>query len=209
MRRRAPARGRGRAPLLAAVLACALLPAAAAGQGDGPRWALEVRAGAVSPKGDLGDVADDGQMVAVAVGYRVTRRLTLGAEGALQNLERGGRPEVLGGGVGPDVELWPYLAVAAFELTEPGASRWEVLVRGGAGGTRVEGDATDRLEAARRDEPTGMAAVDVGFAVGRSALVFVRADGYLILGDSPAPGAPPWLGKETVLTHTVGLRVRF
>lgn len=201
--------GRAAAALVAALLVGALLPGGAAGQEDAPRWVLEARVGAVSPKGDLGDVADDGQMVALAAGYRLTPRLTLRAEGTLQNLERGGRPELLGGGVGPDVEIRHYMAVGTLALTDPTASRWEVLVHGGLGGARVEGDATPRFEAASRDEPAGLAAVDVGYAPARSLAVFFRADGHLILGDSPAPGAPPYLGKETLLTHTAGLRVRF
>lgn len=201
-------RGKLGAALAVAALLVAVVPLAAAGQSEVPRWVLEVRAGASSPKGDIGDVTDDGQLVAAAVGYRVFPRVTLRAEGTLQNLERGGDPAELGGTLGPDVELWHYMGVASLELTDPVRSRWEVVVHGGAGGTLVESSSSPRTEAFDSNEPTVLAAVDGGYDFSQHVTLFFRADGYLMLGDTSDPGKP-FLGKEVVLTHTGGLRLSF
>lgn len=194
--------------LLAALLALAVPLTEAHAQAGPPQGVFEVRVGASSPKGDLGDAGDDGQLVGVSLGYRLLPRLTLGLEGTLQNLERGGDPPELGGGLGPDIELWHYLAVVSLELTDPVRSRWEVVLHGGAGGTRVESDATERLDGVSSDEPTALAAVDGGYDFSRHVTLFFRADGYLIFGDTSDPGKP-FLGKELVLTHTGGLRLSF
>lgn len=194
--------------LLAAFLALAGPLTEARAQAESSRAVFEVRAGASSPKGDLGDAGDDGQLLSLRAGYRLFPRLTLGLEGTLQNLERGGDPAELGGGVGPDIELWHYMAVASLELTDSVRSRWEVVLHGGAGGTRVESDATERLDAVSADEPTVLAAVDGGYDFSPHVTLFFRADGYLLLGDTSDPGKP-FLGKEVVLTHTGGLRFSF
>lgn len=206
---RGPGPGALAAGLLAMLLVLAAPRAEAHAQADPPRTVLEVRAGASSPKGDLGDAGDDGQLLGLSVGYRVLPRLTLKAEGTLQNLERAGDPLERGGRLGPDIELWHYMGVASLELTNPVRSRWEIVLHGGAGGTHVEGDATERFEASSSEEPTLLAAVDGGYDFGRHVTLFFRADGYLIFGDSPAPDTPPYLGKEVVLTHTGGLRLSF
>lgn len=97
-------------------------------------------------------------------------------------------------------QLRHYMDVASLELTDPVRSRWEVVLHGGAGGTRIEGDATERLEAVSDDDPTVLAAVDAGYDFSRHVTLFFRADGYLILGDTSDPGDPS-LGKEVVHPH--------
>lgn len=190
---------------LAALLALTPLPAAAQ---DPPAWVYEVRVGASSPKGALGDVADGGRLLAGAVGYRLLPRLTLRGELALEDLTRGGAPGVLGGSAGPDVELWHYMGVASLELTDPVRSRWEIVVHGGAGGTLVDASGSPTTEPFDSHEPTVLAAVDGGYDFSRHVTLFVRADGYVVLGDSADSGRP-FPGEDMVLTHTAGLRLSF
>lgn len=188
-------------------LVLSLAPAPAAAQpGPYDRWTFDLRMGASSPKSDLGDMADDGQMVGMGLGYRILRRVTLRAEGSLENLERGGDPALLGGIRGPDIELWRYMAVLHLEMTDPAVSRWEVTVDGGAGGTWIDAsEAPPRIGAFSGHEPTVTAGLTAGYDVGRHFTLFARFDGYLTLGE---PGeAPELLGKEPTLTHTVGLRL--
>ena len=196
---------------MACVLCGVVLAPPAAAQSTGraqPAGVAEIRAGASSPKGDLGDLNDDGVLIGLGLGYRLLPRVELRAQLDFQNLERGGRPRALGGAVGPQTHLWHYLAGVQVELTDPVISKWEIALNALGGGTYYDiSDGPPAVEDYTGHKPTVHLAAQVGYDLFDSATLFARAGGYGILGSAPEP--PRQLGKEVVLTHTAGLRIRF
>ena len=173
-----------------------------------PAGVASVRAGASSPKGDLGDLNDDGVLVGLGLGYRLLPRVELRAQLDFQNLERGGRPRAFGGTVGPQTHLWHYLAGVQVELTDPVISKWEIALNALGGGTYYDiSDGPPAVPDYTGHKPTVHLAAQVGYDLFDSATLFARAGGYGILGDAGEP--PQQLGKEAVLTHVGGLRIRF
>lgn len=211
--RRDVAPGRALSALTAVFAAAALLaatpaPAAAQAPEADPSFSVSLRGGFSSPKGDLADLADDGQLLALALGYRVSPRVTLLVEGSLENLEKGGGGQVLQAPVGPSIDLWRVMALASVELTEPGASRWEVAVQAGGGPTVMDASAFVASEAITTVEPTLMAGVVTGYDLSRRLTAFVRGGGSIWF-DAGGQDDGNYFGKEVTLTHTLGLRVRF
>ena len=194
----------------AALLLLTTVPPAAA-QSTGRAQAAgvaEIRAGASSPKGDLGDLNDDGVLLGTALGYRILPRVELRAQLDFQNLERGGRPSTLGGTVGPQTHLWHYLAGVQVELTDPVISKWEIALNALGGGTYYDiSEGPPAVPDHSGHELTVHFSGQVGYDLFDSATLFARAGGYGMLGDAAEP--PTYLGKEFVLTHAGGLRIRF
>lgn len=195
-------------PLVCLLLLLLLAPAGAAAQQEPTRWSVDLRAAFASPKGDLGDVSDDGQVGGVSVGYRVHPRLALRVETSLQNLERAGRPEFLGGTLGPDIELWQAMLVAHVELTDPRLSRWDVSLHAGAGDSYVDAGPTPVLDPFEEHELTFVGGGSVGYDIGHVLTLFARVDGYGIVADAFGD-APPYMSKEIILNPGAGLRLRF
>lgn len=197
-------------PAGAALLLLAAAPPALA-QSSGraqPAAVAEVRAGAASPKGDLGDINDDGVLIGLGLGYRLLPRVELRGQLDFENLERGGRPSSLGGTVGPQTHLWHYLAGVQVELTDPALSRWEIALNALGGGTWLDvSDGPAAVPDYTGHKPTLHLSGQAGYDLFESATLFVRAGGYGMLGDQAEE--PVYLGKEVVLTHSAGLRVRF
>ena len=201
--------------LLLSVAAAALLllgaapPAAAQSTGRAqPATVAEIRAGSSSPKGDLGDINDDGVLIGVGGGYRLLPRLELRAQLDFENLERGGRPSRLGGTVGPQTHLWHYLVGVQVELTDPVISKWEIAVNVLGGGTYVDvPDGPSSVPDYTGHRPTVHLSGQVGYDFFDSATLYARAGGFGMTGD--AAEFPQYLGKEVVLTHSGGLRIRF
>ena len=114
------ARVRGRrglgwlAPALILSLILSLPGRAAAQQRD---WSLDVRIGFSSPTGDLGDLHDEGFFAGVGIGRRLSPRWAVRLEGGFESLERGGRPDRLGGTKGPLADLWHGTALLTFEVS--------------------------------------------------------------------------------------------
>lgn len=200
----------GLASLAAALLLLACTPPAAA-QSTGraqPAGVAEIRAGAASPKGDLGDLNDDGVLIGLGLGYRLLPRVELRAQLDFENLERGGRPGRLGGSVGPQTHLWHYLAGLQAELTDPVISRWEIALSVLGGGTYLDiDDGPPSVPDYHGHVPTVHLSGQVGYDLFDSATLFARAGGYGMLDDRTEP--PTYFGKEFVLTHAAGLRIRF
>lgn len=173
-----------------------------------PAGVAEVRAGASSPKGDLGDLNDDGVLVGLGLGYRLLPRVELRAQLDFQNLERGGRRSLLDGFPGPRTHLWHYLAGLQVELTDPVISKWEIALNALGGGTYLDiEDGPPAVPDFTGHSPTVHLSAQTGYDLFDSATLYARAGGYLMLGDAQEP--PIYLGKEAVLTHSAGLRIRF
>lgn len=196
--------------LVVAILLASLtaVPAAAQAPEPDPPFSVSLRGGFSSPKGDLADLADDGQLLALALGYRFSSRVGVLVEGSLENLEKGGGGQVLQAPVGPAIDLWRVMALVSVELTDPTASPWEIAVQAGGGPTVVDASEFVAFEAVTTVEPTLMAGVFTGYDLGRHLTAFVRGGGSIWF-DAPDPDDGNYFGKEVALTHTLGLRVRF
>lgn len=204
-----------------ALLALAASAGQAGAQESAPepdRWRAELFAGAGAPRGDLGDVADDGLLAGVALGRRLSPRVALRLEGTFQSLERGGRPSLLGGARGPSVHLWHYVAGVEALLTRPAGTEWRLGGFAGLGGTYL--DVAPALvpegvevspELARGftgHEFTLRGALLAGWSPAGGLVLFARGGAFLMLGDAGDPEGS-FLGKEAVFTHEAGVRVLF
>jgi hypothetical protein len=215
------------APLLVAVaLALLVAPVAPAAGQDRPapatgteaaadadtvrRWSLALRGGFASPKGDLADLADDGQLLGLELGYRDRGlpRVRWLFEASLENMERGGGGQVLRAPLGPDIELWRLMGGGSVDLLEPGLSPWEISAQGLFGVTVVASSDFVARGSFVEPQPTVATGLTVGRRVGSRFTAFARADFYIWFDDT-RPEDPNFLGKEVVLTHTFGLRWRF
>jgi len=199
--------------LLVALLLAALgLPSAARAQSD--RFQVDVMAGVGSPRGDLAKVNVDGVMGSLGLGYRITPRLTLRLDGAVDALQRGGSPlgsgtpVPLGGVLGPRTDLWHYMAGVAAELTTPDAGPWEVSALGQVGGTYVDEKGSPAVAPFQGHEATLYGGFMVGYDVIPALTIVARAGSYLLIGKASDPQGS-FEGKEFILTDQFGLRLNF
>lgn len=203
------------------VVALVLLPAAAAAQeadtatgGDAgsvrvsPPGVVDLRAGTASPRGSLEDLADAGPLYGAGVGYRLLSRIELRAEVAWQDLGRQEPAPGPGTAAGPRVDLVHYTGLLLVELTDPVISRWEIELLGGAGGTWLDvRDGPDDVPDFSGHRLTLQAGGQVGYDWTDRVTLYLRGGAYRILADEAS--APTYLGSELLLTHEVGLRIRF
>lgn len=225
MERRAGGPTRGRATRLAAVaLAVAWLAAGARPveaqrhRAESDRWAVDLRVGAASPKGDLGDVNDDGLLAGLAVSHWVHPQLALRVEGTFENLERGGRPDLLGGARGPQTDLWHYTVGVEALFTHPMRTDWRLGVDLGLGGTYLDVDpglvppgvevSPEVRDGFDGHELTARGAVVAGYRVVHGLTLYGQAGTFALFGDADDPSGS-FLGKEVVFTHEAGLRIGF
>lgn len=140
---------------LAALTALALGNVPAAAQG----FTTEVRGGISFPAGDLAEVTDVGFNGGLGLGWVLSERLAIRADGDLEFLNEDAR----GGVVMPRTFLWHYQA--GLELGLTGAdSDWLIRARGGAGGTTYD---TDRFDNGGDDFLHSAFSVSGGLGIGR------------------------------------------
>jgi hypothetical protein len=112
----------------------ALGSAPVAGQG----FTAEARGGPSFPAGDLAEVTDVGFNLGVGLGWALSGRLALRADGDFELLNDDARA----GALLPRTFLWHYHGGLDLGLTDPAAD-WLIRVRGGAGGTTYD---TERFQ---------------------------------------------------------------
>lgn len=180
------------------------------------QWSVELFAGAASPKGDLGDVNDDGQLAGVAVSHWLHPQFALRIEGTFENLERGGRPNRLGGARGPKTDLWHYIVGFEALFTHPARTDWRMGIELGVGGTYLDvGTALvppgvevgpEVRDGFSGHELTGRGALIAGYEMADGLVLFARGGSFVMFGDAGDPEGS-FLGKEAVFTHELGLRI--
>jgi outer membrane protein with beta-barrel domain len=126
-------------------LSCLLaLPAAAGAQvsADGmvrePRVMLEARGGVNVPTFDISDAVDAGPSFGIGADFRVAPKVYL-----MGDLDLGfhSGASLPGGGEGPDVKVYHYMAKLGYELVPAaGDSRWSLVVNAGAGALTFDAD---------------------------------------------------------------------
>jgi hypothetical protein len=126
-------------------LSCLLaLPAAVGAQtsADGvaraPRVMLEARGGVNVPTFDISDAVDAGPSFGIGADFLVAPRVYL-----MGDLDLGfhSGASLPGGGEGPDVRVYHYMAKLGYELVPAvGDSRWSLIVNAGAGALTFNAD---------------------------------------------------------------------
>lgn len=126
---------------LALVFAMALTPVPSHAQGVDQPWSIDARGGIGVPAGDLSDLADVGPSFGLGVAYKIHPRIALRVDGDLDIYSGADFESQAAQPQAPDLNLWHYSGGVEFEITRPGASRWDVTANLGAGATTVDGDA--------------------------------------------------------------------
>jgi len=128
-------------------LPCLLaLPAGAAAQGLAggterePTVMVEARGGMNVPTFDIADAVDAGPSFGVGAAVRVAPRVYL-----LGDVDLGfhSGATLAGGGSGPDVNVYHYMAKLGYDLVPPSESRWSLIVNAGAGALTFDVDGAD------------------------------------------------------------------
>lgn len=184
---------------LALALAVALAPVEAQGQGmtmnEGSALSVDARGGIAMPVSDLGDVADIGPTVGIGVAYRVHPRVSIRADGDL-DIYSGTDFDAVSAEqpAAPDMTLWHFSGGVEFDVTGPGARRWNVSVDAGAGATTVDTDpfVGGVVENPETGQPelsfnetyfTAHGGVKIGYAVNEMLDVYGGARWYLSFAD--------------------------
>ncbi len=161
-------------------------PTWAQGMSEDPAWTLDARGGISVPAGDLADlpIDDVGPSFGAGVGYHLTPRLALRADGDVELFS--GESE--GGTVGaPDINLWHYNAGVDFELTRPGAGPWDVTVNVAGGATTWDTDSFSAGTGATQELSetyfTANGGLRAGYDLNRSVSVFLGGQWYLQFTD--------------------------
>ena len=189
-----------------ALLSTGALPGSSSAQQ--PAWSVDLRAGLSSPKGDLGDLHDEGFFAGIGLGRRLDSRLEVRLEAGFETLERGGRPDRLGGGSkGPLADLWHATVLAALELSDPEAGPWEVGLGAGGGATFFDVGGSPTIEARSGTWWTLQGMLYGGYGLDERWTLFVRIDALLMLEDQQEPLG--YLSKETALLNSAGIRLAF
>ncbi len=128
---------RSSAGLLSALLLLGLTSTAGAQVAD-RRVTFEVRGGLNVPTFDISDAVDGGPSVGVGAGVQFAPRLWLMGD---VDLGFHSGADLPGGGQGPDVNVYHYIAKVGYSLLpESQSSPWSVIVNAGAGALTFDVD---------------------------------------------------------------------
>lgn len=196
-------------------------PAQAQMAGDTGKWSVDARGGIAVPAGDLADAVDVGPTFGLGVAYRIHPRVSIRVDGDLDIYSGADVATTVGELELPDLNLWHYNAGVAVELTEPGASPWDVTVNLGAGATTFDGDAFTTsggatVEGITETYFTGNGGLKIGYDVHESVNLYAGGQWYLAFTDEEdtaalTDGTLQTEGFDTAssLPLTLGVKVKF
>lgn len=138
---------------------------------------FEVRGGAAFPAGDLGDVSDPGISAGLGLGFLITPRLALRADGDVSLLSEPDALEELEA----DITLWHYGGGLEYNFADPRRSNTSFLVGLGAGATTIdpEEEAAIGVEGETETSFTANGSVGIGFG-GENVSFLIRGRAYAI-----------------------------
>ena len=116
------------------------LASTAAAQSAAPAAALELRGGINVPTFDIADAVKAGPSVGIGIGARVAPKIWVMGD---VDLGFHGGAALAGGGQGPDVKVYHYIAKLGYELMSGPQSRWSVILNAGAGALTFDPDGAD------------------------------------------------------------------
>lgn len=211
--------------VLTLAFALALIPLASPAQaqmsGETGTWSIDARGGVAVPAGDLSDAVDVGPTFGLGIAYRVHPRVSIRVDGDLDiysgaDLQTGAGTFEL-----PDLNLWHYNAGVGIELTEPGASRWDVTANLGAGATTFDGDAFTTsggttVEGLSETYFTANGGLKFGYDVHPNVNVYAGGQWYLAFTDEEdtagltgGTGQGEGLDTASSLPLTLGVKLKF
>lgn len=209
---------------LTLAFALALVPLASPAQaqmmGETSKWSIDGRGGIAVPAGDLSDAVDVGPTFGLGIAYRVHPRVSIRVDGDV-DVYSGADVQTAAGTVElPDLNLWHYNAGVGVELTEPGASRWDVTANVGAGATTFDGDAFTTngttVDGLSETYFTANGGLKFGYDVSRNVNVYAGGQWYLAFTDEEdtaglTPGGQQGSGLDTAssIPLTLGLKLKF
>jgi hypothetical protein len=113
------------------------LASTAQAQGAERRVSIEARGGLNVPTFDISDAVDAGPSVGVGAAVKFAPKLWLMGD---VDLGFHSGADLAGGGQGPDVKVYHYIAKLGYELLPEGQSPWSLIVNAGAGALTFDPD---------------------------------------------------------------------
>ena len=122
---------------IALTVALLLLASTAGAQESQRRFTLEGRGGFNLPTFDISDAVDGGPSFGAGLGLEVAPKIWL-----LGDVDLGfhSGAEFTGGGEGPDVKVYHYIAKVGYAVVPQGQSPWSVIVNAGGGAMTFDVD---------------------------------------------------------------------
>jgi hypothetical protein len=159
------------------------------------RVTVEGRAGLNVPTFDVSDAVDAGPSVGIGAGVQFAPRLWL-----LGDLDLGfhSGADLPGGGSGPDVKVYHYVAKVGYELVSAGQSSWSVIVNAGAGGMTFDVDG-----AGSNTYPAINVGAKIGYRLSPRVSLLFSPQGDIAFTDEDELGT----GDAWVWPFTGGVRV--
>lgn len=168
---------------IAALAAGAMLATAGTAQAQDQTWSFDAEGGVAIPATDLSEITDAGPSVGAGVGYALTDRFSIRADGDISLLE--GKEIEDPTPVTRDLDLFHYNAGVAFDVA-PATSPWEVAVNVAGGATTIDAEdlaAGDEAEEFSQTYPAVNGGLSVGYDVTRNLNLYLAGQWYLTIAD--------------------------
>jgi len=159
------------------------------------RVTLEGRGGLNVPTFDISDAVDAGPSLGIGAGLQFAPRLWL-----LGDVDLGfhSGADLPGGGSGPDVKVYHYIAKLGYELVSAGGSPWSVIVNAGAGGMTFDVDG-----AGSNTYPAINVGAKIGYRLSPRVSLLFSPQGDIAFADEDELGT----GDAWVWPFTAGVRI--
>lgn len=150
---------------------------------DERRFSFDAEGGLAIPATDLSEIADPGPTFGAGIGYALTDRFSLRADGDIALLE--GKEIEDPTPVLPDLNLYHYNAGVALDVAPP-TSPWEVAVNVAGGATTIDGEEIIEdgpAETLSETYPAVNGGVSVGYDVTRNFNLYLGGQWYMTFAD--------------------------
>ncbi|NNG16290.1 MAG: outer membrane beta-barrel protein [Gemmatimonadales bacterium] len=180
-------------------LAAMILPGLLAAQGSSRLpVSIEARGGVNVPTFDIADVADPGPSFGVGIEIPVAGRLSILADADF-GFHSGADLPV--GGSGPDVDVYHFMAKAAYELIADEQSRWSLRINAGAGAMTFKIDGVS----GSFTYPAINVGAKLGYDVSENINLFLSPQGDIAFSDENEIGTD----NAWIWPFALGAAVRF
>lgn len=167
----------------------------AAAQEPSSRFTVEARGGMNVPTFGIADAADPGPSLGVGLGFRAAPRVWLMGDADFGFHSGASLP---GGGEGPDVNVYHYMAKVGYEVLTPSDSKWSVVVNAGAGALTFDVDG-----AQAKTYPAINVGAKIGYRITPRLTFLLSPQGDIAFTDEDVLGT----GDAWVWPFTAGLRL--
>ena len=159
------------------------------------RVTIEGRGGFNVPTFDISDAVDGGPSFGAGAAVQFAPRLWLMGD---VDLGFHSGAELPGGGAGPDVNVYHYVAKLGYELLSPGQSPWSVIVNAGAGALTFDVDG-----AGSNTYPAINVGAKIGYRLSPRVTLLLSPQGDIAFSDDEEVGT----SNAWVWPFTAGVRI--